>query len=271
MAQTTESHSFQYFMESELYARNSVEVIDRILHAQKNITVAKDKRLAISGFPETGRFIWLMPMRDGQTAVIEAPGDDSSPYTMLSALTSNELWRWSRVDSPNYTTKVENLCSTYSIALPNDPDAYKPATFSFPAEWVNAAGKTRTGMQIHCILSRNSIATSRRLDPPQSPGAVCTCIAKPGAINKPASKGCAFVSRSSHFNGLSFSDGLANTVFGDSEGGRFPEAVFNFTDKQFNDAAYSSYADKTILVLLHAFTSILRNQVERPITITFEE
>lgn len=257
MANTTISDSFEYYLENLKYAEASKDVISRIL---ANPRKREDQRLSISGFPETGRFIWLMPTHNGQTAVIEAPFDDPSPYTMLNALASSDIWRWGRVKSPNYTTKVTEICTSLNLNPPPS-DAYRPATFNFPADWINTKGQTRSGMQIHCILTRSQISAKKRLDPPLAGGAICSCLIKQ-SNNKPASGGCAFIARSSHFNGATFSDGLANTAYGDDQAGRLPEGIFNFTDRQFNDAAYSSYEDKSILVLLHAFTTILRQQVD---------
>lgn len=252
--------TFAYYLRSGAYARSARSVINRILEKKRQVS-AIDNRLSVSGFPETNRFIWLMPAPDGEVAVIEAPPDDDSPYTILSALSSSDLWRWGRTVSKHYVDKVSALCRDNSIPLPTDQGAKSPLNFSFPPDWINSKGKRRIGMQVHCIVSTSAVQSTRRLDPPQAKGALCSC--KSTAANRtPASRGCAFVSRASYYDGLTFADGLANAVFGDAaRGSKQPESLFNFTDKQFNEEVYTKFEDRSILVLLYAFTMIIRTQV----------
>lgn len=246
-------------------AANAGPTIERILRAKRTAGFShKLQRLLIfSGFPETGRLIWLFPQKDPvNTMVLECPIDDPSPYTMLHALASPSLGRWSRRLSESYREKLRNLsCLTGCSDQIDLTDASKVVEFDFPRNWVNASGKPRIGMQLHPIVSSASCKITQKMTGFPVGGALCTTIAPAG--QKPPSLGCGFISRSEVFDGSRFSDSLACTELGDKECGdpMTAPSIFNFTDKSWNDRAYvKTGLGPSILSLLLAYTQTLRLQ-----------
>lgn len=246
-------------------AANAGPTIERILRAKR--TASPDHRLqrllVFSGFPETGRLIWLFPQKDPvNVMVLECPIDDANPYTMLHALASPSLGRWSRRISESYREKLRNLsCLTGCSDQIDLNDASRVVEFDFPSNWVNAAGRTRTGMQLHPIVSSAACKITQKMTGFPAGGAICTTLAPSG--QKPPSLGCGFISRAEFFDGSRFSDSLACTMLGDrdcSDATTAP-AILNFTDKIWNDRAFTKTGlGPSMLSLLLAYTQTLRMQ-----------
>lgn len=252
---------FRQLLDDGSFAAAAKQAAARIIAARVPMRPIDKNWIDYSGFPETGRLIWFIPTADDSVAVIEAPVDDNAPYTIFHALASDELWRWHRVVSSKFTTKLGEFCQATGIALPSDPFVRMPIQFDFPRDWINEKGSRRQGMQIHAILSTKAALRAKSIVGYDFGGAYCSrkCL---GTNHKPASDGCGFVTRACYFNGSLFSDGLANSVYRKEADPKRHEEYFNFTDPSWNLEAWEALNMRhNMLGLLIAFTAIIREQL----------
>lgn len=166
---------------------------------------AREIALSLSPFGGLGRTVFLFPCRSG-SAVLELPPDDLSA-TILRALADDAQSRsFALYRSPNYSTRLRNL-RTDSCAAPvavsnplHDLKTAKASAGDANCYLLRGADGTLVTRGLECHPTHNAYAplTLGR-------GPVCS-------LNSGSSKGCAFISRLSAWDGLHYNDPLAGSV-----------------------------------------------------------
>lgn len=204
------------------------DAINRILSHNRTwgITDYHASQLPNSGFPETGRLIWLMPSSDGGFAVIEVPTDDAKGINMMHALNLVTANLWSKVYSDRCSRKMKQVADAICKPVPADPTYYRPIQADFArVARIENADITRSGMQLHSVASVSACERTKSFV--GQGGAVCSAMPSANSPS-PASEGCGFVSRLHCFDGLRYSDLYANAVFSMDNAGLGDAAIFNF-------------------------------------------